>query len=265
MPELPEVETIVRDLICLQGKTISEIVELRPNTVINKTQLDLTEKIGTIKSIERRGKYLLFVLDSCLMIIHLRMTGKLIYPADKNSIGKHTRAYLLLTNGEIVIFNDIRTFGKIELIGLDDKHNTMATLGPEPLTEGFDKAYLSNICSSKNTNIKTILMDQTIVAGLGNIYVLESLYRCRISPETMAKVMTARQIDKLVKEIKIVLLKAIECNGTSISDYRRIDDKKGEFQNFLQIYGKKLCPLDHPVKRIKQGGRSTYFCPECQK
>jgi formamidopyrimidine-DNA glycosylase len=108
-------------------------------------------------------------------------------------------------------------------------------------------------------------MDQKIIAGLGNIYANEILYRAKINPETPASSLSSQRLSKLIKTTKTVLNEAIEKNGTSISDYRRIDDKKGEFQNFLQIYQKTSCPQGHPVQKIKQGGRSTYFCPVCQK
>jgi formamidopyrimidine-DNA glycosylase len=164
-----------------------------------------------------------------------------------------------------MIFDDVRTFGKIQIFGIDDEVSSIKKLGVEPLSEEFDFGYLHSKIKKRKAPIKNLLLDQTIIAGLGNIYVCEVLLRVGVNPTTSGNELSKKKTTEIIKKIKEVLLKAIECNGTSISDYRNVDNKTGDFQKFLQIYGKEKCHVGHSVSRIKQAGRSTYFCPKCQK
>jgi formamidopyrimidine-DNA glycosylase len=138
-------------------------------------------------------------------------------------------------------------------------------LGPEPLDRSFTYHCLQKAFKKKSAPVKNVLLDQSVVAGLGNIYVCEILYRAKINPETSVNTLKDPQLKQIVKHTKEVLTEAIAQNGTSVSDFRQVDDKTGQFQNFLQVYQKDSCPQGHEIKRIKQAGRSTFYCPVCQK
>ncbi|MEN6445500.1 MAG: zinc finger domain-containing protein, partial [Candidatus Cloacimonas sp.] len=158
-----------------------------------------------------------------------------------------------------------RTFGKIIICRQCNIDRYLPTLGLEPFSDDFTTQNLKEKMQGKKAPIKTVLLDQSIIAGLGNIYVCEILYRARINPLLPAGKLKQKDIVEIIQQTKQVLSEAILQGGTSISDYRKIDDKTGSFQNFLRVYKKKCCPLSHAIKRIKQSGRSTYYCPICQK
>ncbi len=264
MPELPEVETIVRGLRKLvTGKEITEIISHRSGTI--SEERSETGEYGRITGIRRRGKYLLIDTDIQITImIHLRMTGKLIF--DKTEAGsQHLRAEIRFSDKTLLIFDDVRTFGKIIVMdsGKDVEH--LSFLGPEPLETDFNEHYLSEKIKGRKAPVKNILLDQRIVAGLGNIYVVEILHRAGISPEREGGLLTRKEINLIIEKTREVLQEAISCNGTTISDYRSVDDKSGEFQNFLRVYGKEKCKCGAEIKKIKQAGRTSYFCPNCQK
>lgn len=264
MPELPEVQTVINGLIELVlNKTITSINEYRKGTVIwhcNKRDL------GSISSIERRGKYIIIKTSAQFkIVIHLRMTGKLIYEKDYNFKTDHTRAEIGFDDNTKLLFNDVRTFGKIEIYNQLEEVESINKLGVEPLSEFFSVDYLFDKIKQKKAPIKNILLDQRIIAGLGNIYVCEILYRSGINPETSGSKLDKTKIDSIVLHTKQVLEEAIKHNGTTISDYRNVDDKTGEFQNFLKVYGKKQCQCNTEILRIKQAGRSTFYCPQCQQ
>lgn len=265
MPELPEVETIVRDLCeCIVGLRVKAISELRKGTVINSNDIAV-ERLGVVKSVERRGKYIFIVFDGeSLISIHLRMTGKLIFAPFSDELSKYARCFIDFEEGGRLLFDDVRAFGKLEIIDAPGRQKIEAKLGVEPLSNSFDFEYLKRALYKKRTNLKNFLLDQKVIAGLGNIYVNEILFRSKLNPVRITTSLEETEIYILLTEIKEVLKLAIECNGTSISDYRRVDDKKGSFQNFLKIYGKSVCDKGHNVEKIRQNGRSTYFCPICQ-
>jgi formamidopyrimidine-DNA glycosylase len=267
MPELPEVETVLRGLQAqLRDTPICDLKSYYPGTVIYDPDVHQPAFPARVTEYQRRGKYMILHLEQQnALIIHLRMTGKLIYTRGKHEEAKHIRAEFGLTDGCSIIFNDIRTFGKIILCPESKIGSYLAELGAEPLTKAFDAAYLQGKLQKKTSPIKTALLDQSIVAGLGNIYVCEILYRARIHPETPAKAIPLTALKSIVKHTKEVLTEAIAHNGTSVSDFRQIDDKTGEFQNFLMVYQKESCPAGHAILRIKQAGRSTFYCPLCQK
>lgn len=267
MPELPEVQTILNELEKeLKDKQIEGLDCYHSRTLIWDKELTATPFPAKIIGLERHGKFILIHLtNENTIIIHLGMTGKLVRDNTIANHPKHERACFRLSEKEKIHFIDIRTFGKIVLCPTKNIPAYLPELGVEPLSEDFNLSYLQKALKGRKAPIKNILMDQKIIAGLGNIYANEILYRAKINPETPASSLSSQRLSKLIKTTKTVLNEAIEKNGTSISDYRRIDDKKGEFQNFLQIYQKTSCPKGHPVQKIKQGGRSTYFCPVCQK
>jgi len=267
MPELPEVETVLRGLKRkIGGMPICQLDSLYNGTVVYDKDIVQPVFPAVVNKYERRGKYIILHLASKnALIIHLRMTGKLIYTEEDNEEARHVRALLSLTGCARVLFNDIRTFGKIIVAPVSKIQNHLPKLGPEPLSEGFDAHYLKQAFLKKSAPIKNVLLDQSVVAGLGNIYVCEILYRAKVKPETAANKLTKSKLESIVRRTKEVLKEAIANNGTSVSDYRQVDDKTGSFQNFLRVYQKEKCSLGHDIKRIKQAGRSSFYCPVCQK
>ena len=263
MPELPEVETIVKELRgCIVGKSIVLIEELYQGTLV-KLKAEPLDYPFVIEKISRRGKYIIITTDRISLVIHLRMTGKLIHECSQG-VAKHTRAIIHFSDGAKLLFDDIRTFGKMYILPEDSPTFLEVKLGPEPFSSEFNIDYLSKTFKRLKTSIKSALLNQKIVAGLGNIYVCEILYRAEISPFKRVSLLTEDELIRLIRITKEVLTQAIACNGTTISDYRRVDDKSGEFQNCLAVYGKKTCPIGHNIMRVKTCGRSTFYCPECQ-
>jgi len=279
LPELPEVETIKRDLEKqVLNKEIINIRVILDKAFENPHGYDIK---GKIIRIYRQGKYLLFdiikqgvILESltssgglCTLIIHLRMTGKLIYqPFCDDFVEKHSRVVLVFADRDCLIFNDVRTFGKIEVVPFQTPLDRIKKIGIDVLAKKFDLKYFREVCCAKKIAIKNLLLDQTILAGIGNIYAQEILFAAKVSPQKKANVLSEKEIKKIYKNIHSILSLAIIHNGTSISDYRRIDEKSGEFQNFLKVYGKKNCATCHSsLLKIKQGSRSTTYCAICQK
>ncbi|MBW6516010.1 MAG: DNA-formamidopyrimidine glycosylase [Candidatus Cloacimonetes bacterium] len=266
MPELPEVETIVRELRgSIIGKSIWKVEELRQDTIFYD-QVTPTRCLGKIVELDRRGKYIIVKTDKgYVVIIHLRMTGKLILNGQKDPITKHTRAILYFKDHTRILFDDTRTFGTIRIISCDKIGQLFCNLGCEPFSADFNVEHITKLLSKKKTAVKNFLLDQSYIAGLGNIYVNEILHESRIKPNRLTNTLNKTEIDLLVTNTRNILREAIKHNGTTISDYRRVDDKKGTFQNFLKIYGKEFCHKGHPVTRIKSNGRSTFYCEECLK
>jgi len=264
LPELPEVQTIVNGLnSIIIEKKISRIAEYRRGTVENSL---LNVDYGKVKLVERRGKYIIVKTTAeCKIVIHLRMTGKLIFEADSDRRPKHCRAEIFFSDGSRLIFDDVRTFGKIQVMKKSQAVPALEKLGAEPLSDQLNPEFLSKQLKNRKALIRNLLLNQNIIAGLGNIYVLEILYRCKIDPRKQADGLSLIQIEKIVEQTKIVLKEAIEKNGTTISDYRSVEDQSGQFQNFLRVYQKKKCKCGTEIKRIKMAGRSAYFCPSCQQ
>lgn len=264
MPELPEVQTVINGLNQkVLSKKIKEIIELRPGTVIWQNPVT---NLGNINSVSRRGKYILMQTSKDYkLVIHLRMTGKLIFETDLAKTSDHARAELVFSDDTKLIFNDVRTFGKIQILKINEEIEAFQKLGLEPLSDEFDARYLKNKLKNRKAPIKNILLDQRVIAGLGNIYVAEILFRSKIDPRVPGNRLNKKQLESIVSETKTVLQEAIKHSGTTISDYRSVEDKTGEFQNFLKVYRKEYCECGHQIKKIKQAGRSTYYCPVCQK
>lgn len=264
MPELPEVQCVVNTLEVLKNKIIKEVIILN-----NRLREPVQENLNTllknkiIKSVERKGKYILFELDSGLIVSHLGMTGKFLL--QNNLIeNKFNRIVIKLTDGTYLIYNDIRKFGFLTYEKELKDNKYINKLGIEPLTKLFNKDFLFKKLSKNKTAIKKFLLDQSIIAGLGNIYVIEVLYNCKISPLKIANTIDIIDSERLVIEIKRILKESIDKGGSSISDYRDANDKEGSFQDSHNIYGKKIDTLGHTIEIIKQNGRSTYYCPICQ-
>ena len=266
MPELPEVETIKRELDkIIVGKKIAEVCVHNP-MVIREPSLAVFKSGLTgvkIKNILRRAKVLILELSNGKSLtVHLKMTGQLVYPGT----GKSSRVSFHLSDGKILDFNDQRLFGELRL--LDDWRSLkfIQNLGPEPqeLTlKGFKE-----MLSKKKTNIKSLLMDQQFISGIGNLYAAEILFRSKINPQVSAAKLTDQEKDLLFKSINDILNKAIIHGGSSVDDYVRLSGSKGDYVKFHKVYGRENKPcLDcgTRIKRISQGGRGTYFCPKCQK
>lgn len=283
MPELPEVETVRCGLLpVFEGERIAQ-------TAVNRPDLRwpfpdrMAERLAgrTITALRRRSKYLLADLDSGeTLLIHLGMSGRILisgdplgnFVHDHPAPEKHDHVVFDMENGARITFNDPRRFGAMDLIDTStlDAHPLLAKLGPEPLGNGFSESYLVDALKGRNTPIKTALLDQRIVAGLGNIYVCEALFRCGISPRRKARSIAAKRVETLVPAIRDVLRAAIEAGGSSLRDFRQADGELGYFQHSFQVYGREGAPCVTPdcgasIARIVQSGRSSFFCPQCQR
>jgi formamidopyrimidine-DNA glycosylase len=263
MPELPEVETVRRGLArYMTGRRIVR-AELRRPDLRRPFPPDLAERLdgAQVGELTRRGKYILIELDdSGLLLLHLGMSGRITAGAADVPPEPHDHVLLTLDDGTVVRFNDPRRFGLLDYIarGQEGAHKMLAGLGPEPLEPGFDAGYLNRALAGKMTPIKSALLDQRIVAGLGNIYVCEALYRAGISPRRVAQA------------IRAVLTEAIEAGGSSLRDYVQANGELGYFQHRWAVYGKegKPCPdctCAEGVRRITQAGRSTFYCGKRQR
>ncbi|MHB8919033.1 MAG: bifunctional DNA-formamidopyrimidine glycosylase/DNA-(apurinic or apyrimidinic site) lyase [Desulfocucumaceae bacterium] len=274
MPELPEVETVKRSLESqVAGLTITEVNLIMPKIVRTPSPGDFVGNLPgkRIKKIGRRGKYLLIHLSGNMTLaVHLRMTGRLVYSPPGTQPSKHTHAIFRFSNSFELHFSDIRQFGRMALMetGRMDDWPGLKNLGVEPLGESFTRDLLKKELKRKRTKIKPLLLDQTFIAGLGNIYADEALHRARINPEKSAASLTAREVAHLYQSIREVLEEGINNRGTTIRDYVDGTGKSGSNQESLRVYnreGKPCLCCGVPVERIKLGGRSTYYCPKCQK
>ncbi|TAM42839.1 DNA-formamidopyrimidine glycosylase [bacterium] len=266
MPELPEVETIKRDLTkMILGKKITEVRVNNPMVIREPSPAAFKRSLEglTIKNILRRGKLLILELSNGqALTIHLKMTGQLVYPGK----AKNSRVAFHLTGGKVLDFNDQRLFGELRLISDWKKLKFVQGLGPEPFD--LTLADFKDMLSKKKTKIKPLLMDQGFVAGIGNLYASEILFRAKINPERPGQSLAGKEKETLYREIKEVLSSAIKHGGSSIDDYVRLSGKRGDYVRFHQVYGREGKPCvtcGGPVKKITQGGRGTYFCLKCQR
>jgi formamidopyrimidine-DNA glycosylase len=280
MPELPEVETVRRGLaLKISGRRIVR-AELRRPDLRRPFPPLLAERLGgaRIGGLSRRGKYILIELDGDgLLLLHLGMSGRITAtgetdPAAESRDPKHDHVVLTLDDGTIVRFNDPRRFGLLDYLGRDEaaRHPLLAGLGPEPLEPGFNGHYLAKALAGKLTPIKSALLDQRIVAGLGNIYVCEALFRARVSPRRLAATVVGARAVRLAAAIQAVLCDAIEAGGSSLRDYVQADGALGYFQHHWAVYGREGepcpgCTCAEGVSRIVQAGRSTFFCARRQR
>jgi len=273
MPELPEVETVVRGLRSqLVGLTITRVEQRRP---------DLREKFPArfagrlqgrrIDSVERRAKYILIGLaDANLLVVHLGMTGQFVIGATPNAIGPHDHVVITLDNDRVLRFNDVRRFGLMDIVPAAQlgSHKRFKGIGPEPLADGFGGAVLEAAFKGRKGPIKAALLDQRNLAGIGNIYASEALYRARISPKRRTGTVTRERAALLATSIREVLEKAVAAGGSSARDYVNADGEQGYFQTEWVVYDRegKPCPSCRaPIKRIVQSGRSTFYCSKCQR
>lgn len=266
MPELPEVETIKRDLEkIIIGKRITEVCVHNP-MVIREPSLSKFKKGiegATIKNILRRAKVLILELSNKkALTVHLKMTGQLVYPGT----AKQSRVSFHLSNGKILDFNDQRLFGELRL--LDDWRDLkfIRLLGPEPADLNFQQ--FQEKLSNKKTKVKSLLMDQAFISGIGNIYAAEILFQAKINPERSVAKLTEEEKYLLFKAINDILNKAVRLGGSSVDDYIRPSGERGQYAKCHKVYGRQGQPCLNCktiIKRIAQGGRGTFFCPQCQR
>jgi formamidopyrimidine-DNA glycosylase len=293
MPELPEVETVRRGLQpAMEGARFVKVEARRPDLRFPLPKNFATRLEGqTVRGLGRRAKYLLAELSSGdVLLMHLGMSGSFrvsydggdITPAefhyDRAKNASHDHIVFRMSSGATVTFNDPRRFGFMKLLAHDalESEPMLRSLGPEPLGNAFDATMLARACKGKKTSIKAALSDQAVVAGLGNIYVCEALHRAGISPKRMASVIAQKsgapnaRAEKLVDAIKAVLHDAIKQGGSSLRDHRQTDGDLGYFQHHFRVYDREgeKCPTTEckgKIKRIVQSGRSTFYCPVCQR
>jgi formamidopyrimidine-DNA glycosylase len=294
MPELPEVETVRRGLEpILVGNAFTRVEQRRPDL-----RFPLPKRFGErlagrkVEALDRRAKYLLARLDDGeVLVMHLGMTGRfaidkangvsalparLVHP--QSPAPKHEHIVFHLGDGTAVRYSDTRRFGIMDLVPAAalESHALFKSLGVEPLGEDLTPKWLAGKLKGKATSIKAALIDQRLIAGLGNIYACEALHRARISPLKLAGMLATKsgkptkKTEALVEGIKAVLTSAIKAGGSSLRDYRHTDGRLGRFQHAFKVYGREGKPCrrtecDSIIKRIVQGGRSTFYCPTCQR
>lgn len=282
MPELPEVETVRRGLEpILVGNAFARVEQRRPDLRFPLPQCFGERLAGRkVEALDRRAKYLLAKLDDGeVLVMHLGMTGRFsINGASTTPPPKHEHIVFHLGDGTRVRYSDARRFGYMDLIPNEslDGHALFKGLGVEPLSPAFTPEWLAARLKGKATSIKTALVDQRLIAGLGNIYACEALFKAGISPIKPAGGLASKsgkptkRTEALVAAVKAVLEDAIKAGGSSLRDYKRTDGRLGRFQHRFKVYGRegKPCPrkgCGGTVRRIVQGGRSTFYCPTCQR
>ena len=274
MPEMPEVETIRRTLADkVEGRKIIRVDIGLPRLVKWPTapefQAVLTDR--TITKLVRRGKYLLFYLDNNLvLIVHLRMTGRLCYITPGSEQDKFTHILFTLDNGDSLLYADTRTLGTLYLMPEEELWRIagLASMGPEPLSAEFTLEYFSDMLSKRRAKIKSVLLNQKLIGGLGNIYVDEALAIACIDPERIASSLTSKEANYLHQAINQVIADGIEHGGTTFRDYRDGVGQSGSHQRYLQVYGRTNEPCQRCggiIVRKEVAGRGTHYCPNCQK
>lgn len=270
MPELPEVETTIRGLArYLEGERIARVS-------VNRADLrrpfppELAQVLtgATVTGLGRRAKYGLIHTDrDVTMVFHLGMSGR--WRIEPEQLDKHDHLVLETGSGHVLALNDARRFGSVDLVDTDELESwgPFKELGPEPLGDAFTARHLAQAFAGRVAPVKALLLDQRIVAGLGNIYVCEALHRARIRPDKAAGRISRAALERLVPAIKQVLAESIEAGGSTIRDYAQPNGELGYFASSWQVYGREgqACGCGGSVERIVQGGRSTFWCAKCQK
>ncbi len=270
MPELPEVETTVRGLEpVLLGQRLTRVEPRRPD-LRRPIPVDLRQRMtgATVTAVARRAKYGLIETNrGDIMIFHLGMSGR--WRVDPTEIGKHDHLVLETASGRVVALNDPRRFGSLDLVRSEEigTFPAFAVLGPEPLGPELTAGYLRRAFEGRTATIKALLLDQRIVAGLGNIYVCEALHLARIAPGTTGRRLGPARLERLVRVIRIVLDAAIEAGGSTLRDYARPDGELGYFSKQWRAYGREgeACGCGARIRRRVDSGRSTFYCGKCQR
>ena len=271
MPEKPEVITVAKSLKReLLGRKIQNCNVYWDNIIAYPSVKEFIGKIKnqSIHDITTRGKFIVLELDDYSLLIHLRMEGKFLFRKESEEIGKHEHVEFLLDDGRSCRYHDVRKFGKMHLLPKKDTYTVkpLSELGYEYDDPNLTKEYLYKRIHSKSLPIKTVLLDQSIIAGIGNIYDNEILFLSKINPTKKASKITKKECQSIIDSTKIVLDKAISLGGTTIRSFTSEEGVHGLFQNELLVHEQKTCPTCHSkIEKIQLGGRGTYYCKYCQK
>ncbi|NCN12058.1 bifunctional DNA-formamidopyrimidine glycosylase/DNA-(apurinic or apyrimidinic site) lyase [Candidatus Kaiserbacteria bacterium] len=285
MPELPEVETVRLQLLHkIRGKTIAKIIVLHPKTVNHHLKISAQLSGLVVDTIDRIGKLLIFSFvgqTDLFLLAHLKMTGQFFYvdadgvvggghsvtATDLNLPGRHTRVTFHFTDQSSLFFNDMRLFGYLKLATAAEVAAARAKFGPEPITDSFDCAWFAKSLKVRKSKIKALLLDQSFVAGLGNIYVDEALWRAKIRPTRLANTVTKKEAATLCASIRDILQESIAMGGTTFQHFVDTDGEKGNFTKQLKIFGKQgtPCQCGTIIRKIRCAGRGTHYCPKCQR
>ncbi|WP_071395997.1 DNA-formamidopyrimidine glycosylase [Bacillus tuaregi] len=274
MPELPEVETIRRTLLELViGKKIHSVSVFWPKIIKLPAEVEQFSDalVGqTVQDIGRRGKFLVFYTELYALVSHLRMEGRYTVSEAEEPIDKHTHVIFHFTDGTELRYRDVRKFGTMHLFRKGEEFNALplSQLGPEPLENTFNLAEFKHKLANKKRNIKSVLLDQTVLVGLGNIYVDEALFKARIHPERMAQSLSDKEVNSLFESIVDTLSEAVKKGGSTVRTYVNSQGEMGMFQLEHYVYGRKgeackVCGAE--LIKTVVGGRGTVYCPDCQK
>ncbi len=269
MPELPEVETTRRGLepLITDKKIVSIHIYKKKLRWEIPSHLTSTLKNQTIKAISRRAKYLLVQFEQGQLVMHLGMSGSIRVIPSSEPLKKHEHFEIKLDDSSSIRFHDPRRFGSVLWQNLNETISLLKNLGPEPLSYEFDNNSLHKASIGKSKNIKTFIMDSSVVVGVGNIYASESLFLAGISPKRKAGKTSKKRFNILTESIKNVLSDAINHGGTTLNDFYSVDSNPGYFSQLLSVYGREGMPCIRcsvKIKRIIQNQRATYYCPKCQ-
>lgn len=276
MPELPEVETVVRGLqAVLPGRRILGVRLGKTDFIDDPAAVERGLPGKTISRVRRHGKFLVFELESRngaavsaadgVLLVHLGMTGQLTVPPADAPIAPHTHAFFALDDGRELRYTDIRRFGQIRMLSTDDHFEALGKLGLDPL-EATEAQFAEQI-RGRHAMVKALLLNQSVLRGMGNIYTDESLWRARINPKRLGANLKPQETRLLYRAVQQVLREAIQLRGSSVSDYVDADGQRGEFQLRHRVYmreGKKCFRCKTAIRRVIVAGRSSYFCPRCQ-
>lgn len=270
MPELPEVQTVIDTLKQLiLNKTIADVKVLYKPIIVGDSEEFIERLKGqTLHDIKRRGKYLIFEFDDLAMVSHLRMEGKYYVMKHDEPITKHMHVIFEFTDHTSLRYNDTRKFGRMEIIDKQAEYRDFHNLGVEPFSEDFNFAYVKKYLEKVHKPIKTVLLDQRLVAGIGNIYADEILFKMGVNPNRPANQLTDANINDLIKYTNEILSAAIACGGTTIRSYTSSLGVTGRFQLSLNVHTKEgePCPkCGTIIQKTRVGQRGTYYCPNCQK
>ena len=268
MPELPEVETTLRAIKKFQGQNLTNIkVHNRNLRWTVAKDLEKNSKNQKLIDIHRRAKYIIFELENTHLLLHLGMSGSLrILKSEDNYFLKHDHIEFIFDN-EKIIYNDPRRFGSLHIAKDINNHKLISGLGPEPLSENFNGAYLLDCCKRSKTNIKSLIMNQKNVVGIGNIYASESLYLSRVNPQKESQELDFEECKRIVSSSKKVLIEAIKVGGTTLKDFYSADGSAGYFKIKLNVYGRngqKCKNCEEEILKVTINQRATFYCPNCQ-
>lgn len=273
MPELPEVENVRRTLSDLViQKEIDQVIVSVPKMIVGTEVEEFVHLLigEKFEAVRRRGKFLIFDLTHCSILAHLRMEGKFRLHNETDEVSKHTHVIFHFTDQTELRFLDVRKFGTLELIEKrgEDQTRSIQKLGPEPLSELFLKAPFATRLKKTTRAIKTVLLDQKLVAGVGNIYADEICFRAKVMPNRPANTLTNAEITRIYKATKSIMAEAVKLGGSTIRTYVNSEGKLGQYQEKLVVYGHngEPCPIcGTEIEKMKLNGRGTHYCPKCQK